>query len=169
VLGQIPVRVTDLVPIIRRVLETNAYPAAPLCQTEVRLPESLITYVDPEGIENVIENLIINALEAMGAAGGQLTVEAGSVGEYLYFSVADTGTGMDDEFMRLHLFRPFATTKQKGIGLGLYTCREVVESHGGRIIVTSKLGAFTRFRVELPSRLFAVDDNHLLGRQPFGE
>ena len=53
------------------------------------------------------------------------------------------------------LFRPFATTKQKGIGLGLFTCREIVEAHGGRLEVESKPGAGTRFRVVLPSRLFA--------------
>ena len=61
---------------------------------------------------------------------------------------------MSEEFIRERLFRPFSTTKTKGIGLGLFTCREVVEAHGGRLEVESRVGVGTRFRVVLPSRLF---------------
>ncbi len=149
-------RATDLVEIIKRVLAVNAEPSVPLYQIETKLPDKLVAVVEPERIENVVENLVINALEAMGAAGGRLTVEAGKdAGNLVFFSVADTGAGMNEEFIRLRLFRPFATTKQKGIGLGLFTCREIVEAHGGRLEVESKPGAGTRFRVVLPSRLFA--------------
>jgi signal transduction histidine kinase len=149
-------RPTDLVPIIRRVLATNAEPSAPLYEIETLLPESLIAIAEADRIENVIENLVINALEAMGSAGGRLTVEAGEEeNNLIFFSVADTGAGMNEEFIKLRLFRPFSTTKQKGIGLGLFTCREIVEAHGGRLEVESKPGAGTRFRVVLPSRLFA--------------
>ncbi|HEV2762566.1 MAG TPA: ATP-binding protein, partial [Pyrinomonadaceae bacterium] len=120
-----------------------------------RLPEKLVATVEPERVENVVENLVINGLEAMGAKGGRLTVEAGKLdGDYVFFSVADTGVGMTPEFLRTRLFRPFSTTKNKGIGLGLFTCREVVEAHGGRLEVESSPGAGTRFRVVLPSRLF---------------
>jgi signal transduction histidine kinase len=155
---RIAARPTDLVPVIRRVLATNAEPTRPLNEVEARLPERLVATVEPGRIENVVENLVINALEAMGAKGGRLTVEAGEMsgetGEYVFFSVADTGVGMEEEFVRRKLFRPFATTKNKGIGLGLFTCKEVVEAHGGRLEVQSAPGAGTRFRVVLPSRLF---------------
>jgi signal transduction histidine kinase len=148
-------RPTDLVPVIRRVLATNAEPTRPLNEVEARLPDQLVAAVEPERIENVVENLVINALEAMGAKGGRLTVEAGRLeGDFVFFSVSDTGVGMTEEFVKTRLFRPFATTKNKGIGLGLFTCREVVETHGGRLEVDSKPGAGTRFRVVLPSRLF---------------
>jgi signal transduction histidine kinase len=148
-------RPTDLVPIIRRVLSTNAEPSRPLYDIEAHLPERLVATVEPERIENVVENLVINALEAMGGKGGRLSVEAGMLdGDYVFFSVADTGTGMSEEFVSTRLFRPFATTKNKGIGLGLFTCREIVETHGGRLEVESRVGAGTRFRVVLPSRLF---------------
>jgi signal transduction histidine kinase len=148
-------RPTDLVPIIRRVLATNAEPTRPLNDIEARLPDKLVATVEPERVENVVENLVINALEAMGARGGRLTVEAGKLdGDYVFFSVADTGVGMTPEFVRTRLYRPFSTTKNKGIGLGLFTCREVVETHGGRLEVESSPGAGTRFRVVLPSRLF---------------
>ena len=148
-------RPTDLVPIIRRVIATNAEPSRPLYDIEARLPAELVATVEPERIENVVENLVINALEAMGAKGGRLTVEAGALdGDYVFFSVADTGIGMSEEFVRERLYRPFSTTKMKGIGLGLFTCREVVEAHGGRLEVESRTGVGTRFRVVLPSRLF---------------
>jgi signal transduction histidine kinase len=148
-------RSTDLVPIIRRVLAVNAEPSRPLYDIEARLPEQLVATVEPDRMENVIENLVINALEAMGAKGGRLTVEAGTLdGDLVFFSISDTGVGMNEEFVRTRLFRPFSTTKNKGIGLGLFTCREVVESHGGRLEVDSQVGTGTRFRVVLPSRLF---------------
>jgi signal transduction histidine kinase len=146
-------RQVDLVPVIRRVLAATAEPSAPLYEIETRLPETLVAYVEPTRIENVIENLIINALEAMGAKGGRLTVEAGEEpNDRVYFTVSDTGTGMSEDFLKMHLFRAFATTKSKGIGLGLYTCREIVEAHGGRLDVESRVGVGTRFRVVLPSK-----------------
>jgi signal transduction histidine kinase len=152
---RIAARPIDLIPIIRRVLATQAEPSIPLYDIEARLPDTLVATVEPERIENVVENLVINALEAMGARGGRLTVEAGTLeGDLIFFSVADTGVGMTDEFVKTRLFRPFSTTKNKGIGLGLFTCREVVEAHGGRLDVDSQLGVGTRFRVVLPSRLF---------------
>ncbi|HEX7314120.1 MAG TPA: ATP-binding protein [Pyrinomonadaceae bacterium] len=148
-------RPTDLVPIMRRVLATNAEPTRPLNDIEARLPDKLVVTVEPERVENVIENLVINALEAMGAKGGRLTVEAGKLdGDYVFFSVADTGVGMTKEFIKTRLYRPFSTTKNKGIGLGLFTVKEVVEAHGGKLEVESSPGAGTRFRVVLPSRLF---------------
>lgn len=154
---------TDLVPVIMRVLARTAEPARPLYEIETRLPATLTAYVEPERVENVFENLVINALEAMGARGGKLTVEAGeaeaggtTTGGMVFVSVADTGPGMSEDFLRLKLFRPFSTTKTKGIGLGLYTCREIVETHGGRLDVKSEVGAGTRFRVVLPSQPFSL-------------
>ncbi len=146
------IKPTDLVPIIKRALATIAEPSRPLYEVEAKLPESLPAVVEEERIRSVVENLMVNALEAMGARGGRMTVEAGAEGEgRVFFSVSDTGVGMSEDFLRLRLFRAFATTKTKGIGLGLFTCREIVEAHGGRLDVESKLGAGTRFRVVLPS------------------
>ncbi len=146
------IRPTDLVPLIRRVLATTAEPAAAIHQLEIHLPEQLIAPVDAERIERVIENLVLNALEALGARSGRLTVAAGALDEWhVFFSVRDTGAGMTEEFIRTRLFRPFATTKEKGIGLGLYTCREIVAAHGGRLEVDSEFRAGTCFRAVLPS------------------
>jgi signal transduction histidine kinase len=151
-------RPTDLVPLIRRVLAARAEPARPLYDIEARLPPTLVATVEPERVEAVVENLVVNALEAMGSKGGRLTVEAHAEGDYVHLSVADTGVGMTEDFIRTRLFRPFATTKSKGIGLGLFTCKEVVEAHGGRLEVESRPGAGTRFNVVLPSDLFKSGD-----------
>lgn len=129
---------------------------ASLYEIETHLPTTpLRARVEPQAIEKVIENLIINAMEAMGLQGGRLTIEAGEdeAAREVFFSVADTGAGMDEEFQRTRLFHPFATTKSSGTGLGLYACREIVAAHAGRIEVESKVGSGTRFRVVLPSAI----------------
>ncbi|HEY0319618.1 MAG TPA: ATP-binding protein [Pyrinomonadaceae bacterium] len=146
-------RPTDLIPVIRRVLDTAAGPYSTQHKIETHLPETLIASVDAERMEKVVENLVLNALEAMGAEPGTLTVEGGELsGDKVFFGVRDTGPGMSEEFQRRQLFRPFATTKRKGVGLGLYTCREVVRAHGGEIEVESQKGVGTYFRVVLPSK-----------------
>lgn len=151
--GEFPApRPTDLIPVLRRVLAANVESASGLYEIETRLPATLVAVVDAERIEKVVENLVLNALEAMGAAGGKFIIEGGTQSaREIFFSVADTGPGMSEEFQRTKLFHAFATTKKAGVGLGLYTCREIVKAHGGRIEVQSEKGAGTCFRVVLPS------------------
>lgn len=145
-------RPVDLVPVIKRVLARTVQPSASLHEVEIHLPSSLVAIADDERIERVVENLIINALEAMDTKKGKLTVEAGAAENgFVYFSVSDTGPGMTEEFQRSRLFRPFATTKTQGVGLGLYTCRELIRALGGRIEVKSERGSGACFRVVLPS------------------
>ncbi|HSB28385.1 MAG TPA: ATP-binding protein, partial [Pyrinomonadaceae bacterium] len=148
----------DLVPIIRRVTAMTAEPLSEKHALDIRLPKNLLVFTDPERIEKVIENLIINALEAMADKNGKLTIEAGLTSRgAATFSITDTGNGMSQKFIDNQLFRPFATTKKHGVGLGLYTCREVIEASAGTISVDSKEGAGTTFRVVLPS---ASHDSH---------
>jgi hypothetical protein len=58
---------------------------------------------------------------------------------------------MDEEFMRSHLFAPFNTTKDTGMGIGLYQSKQIVEAHGGRLMVESRLGQGSTFTVLLPN------------------
>jgi signal transduction histidine kinase len=142
----------DLVPILKRVIAMTAEPARTQHEIEVKLPEVLIALVDGDRMDRVMENLIINGLEAMATKRGKLTIAAGETADGKpYFSVSDTGEGMSKRFITERLFHPFATTKAKGVGLGLYTCREVVSTNGGTIEVESEQGAGTTFRVVLPS------------------
>jgi signal transduction histidine kinase len=72
--------------------------------------------------------------------------------------IVDTGSGMDDEFIRTRLFQPFDSTKGAGMGIGAYECRETLRALGGNIEVESAPGRGTRFRLSLP-----LDNNALAG------
>ncbi|MFN2531509.1 MAG: ATP-binding protein [Pyrinomonadaceae bacterium] len=142
----------DLIPILSRVVSTTAQPLSEQHQIIMKTPVGVSALVDAERIEKVIENLVLNALEAMADRKGVLTIEAGVTETgAATFSVSDTGRGMSKHFVENRLFRPFATTKKNGVGLGLYTCREVVRANAGWIEAHSIEGAGATFRVVLPS------------------
>lgn len=143
---------TDLVPLLQRVVKQIAEPVHERHKIVVDLPRSLFAMVDGERIERVMENLTLNAVEAMNETAGTLTITAGPTDDgKVFFAVSDTGPGITDEFIQQKLFHAFATTKPRGVGLGLYTCREVVRANNGSIEVKSELGSGTTFRVVLAS------------------
>jgi signal transduction histidine kinase len=143
---------TDLVPILKRAIAMTAEPVRGQHTIQTNLPDSLYALADAARIEEVVENLLLNAIEAMNGKSGTLRIEAGEDANGApAFSVSDTGPGMSRAFIENRLFRPFSTTKKNGIGLGLYTCREVIRASGGSIEVQSVEGAGTTFRVVLPS------------------
>ena len=140
----------DIIPIIKHTVAATAEQDS-LHEIELKLPEKLEVSIDSKKIEKVIENLILNALESMKGR-GKLTIEAGRIDENeSYFSITDTGSGISKKFQKEKLFRPFSTTKEKGIGLGLYSCKEIVTAHNGRIEVASEKDVGTTFKVVLPS------------------
>lgn len=121
--------------------------------------------VDPGHIEQIIINLTVNARDAM-PEGGKLILETANVvlnetpiridkkvisGEYVRFSVADTGMGMAPATME-HIFEPFFTTKTngKGTGLGLFMVHGILKKYGGHIVVESKMGLGSTFEIYLP-------------------
>lgn len=114
--------------------------------------ESAVSLVNPEQIRNVVHNLILNALEATDE-GGTIRVETGVEGAGAFIRVHDTGCGMTDEFLAHELFRPFRTTKKKGLGIGLYQCKQIVEAHGGTIEARSEVGVGSVFTVRLPNKV----------------
>jgi PAS domain S-box-containing protein len=116
-------------------------------------------------VGQVLMNLVINARDAM-PTGGKLTISTANVvldenyatahpgvlcGEHVRLSVSDTGVGISDE-VKARLFDPFFTTKPRGIGtgLGLSTCRTIVQRSGGHITVQSELNKGTTFEVYFP-------------------
>ncbi|MEW5744741.1 MAG: XrtA/PEP-CTERM system histidine kinase PrsK [Nitrospirota bacterium] len=110
---------------------------------------SVYARIDSEAIQKVLLNLILNALEATGGK-GPVAVELGGAAN-AFIRVADAGCGMTEEFQRDRLFKPFSTTKRKGLGIGLYHCKHIVEAHGGRIDVVSEVGKGSSFTVHLPA------------------
>jgi len=101
-------------------------------------------------LQQVFLNLFLNARDAMDA-GGTLTVHAWSEGGFARIDVADNGQGIAPEHLE-RIYDPFFTTKgaRKGTGLGLAVTYGIVREHGGSIEVESRVGAGSRFRVELP-------------------
>jgi putative PEP-CTERM system histidine kinase len=107
------------------------------------------TFVDSEQIHTVLTNLIMNANEAVNG-NGRIRVATINEGNTVGFSIRDNGCGMPAEFVEKSLFRPFQTTKKKGLGIGLFHSKLIVEAHRGAIEVNSAVGAGTEFRVMLP-------------------
>lgn len=103
-----------------------------------------------ERLLQVLEHLIRNAQEAT-PADGSVTVGVKKAGQHALIEVTDTGSGMDEAFVRHRLFAPFDTTKgEKGFGIGAYQAREFVRKCGGTVEVESRPGRGTRFTIRLP-------------------
>jgi two-component system, cell cycle sensor histidine kinase and response regulator CckA len=145
-----------LVPMLRSDIDFTFTPAADPARIKA----------DPGQIREVVMNLVLNARDAM-PKGGKLQLRTGNAylkepfpdfasrfkpGNYVAFTVEDSGTGMD-ETTREHLFEPFFTTKEfgKGMGLGLATVYGIVNHCGGQILVLSQPGQGSTFAVYFPA------------------
>jgi two-component system sensor kinase FixL len=114
-------------------------------------PKADLVLADRIQVQQVLVNLIRNAIEVMTETTNDRRLEIASVGasgELVEVSVSDTGTGLTPDVAR-NLFQPFVTTKRKGMGLGLSICRTIVEAHGGKIWVEDRRGGGTVFRFTL--------------------
>jgi two-component system sensor kinase FixL len=114
-------------------------------------PDVDMVLADKVQVQQVLLNLMRNALEAMaGAARRELLLSTGSGDNGLaVINVADSGCGIDPE-MASQLFQPFVTTKPHGMGVGLSISRTIIEAHGGRIWTEPNPGGGTIFRFTLP-------------------
>jgi PAS domain S-box-containing protein len=122
---------------------------------------------DPAQLGQVVMNLITNAAEALGDAGGRISLRTGTLdlpappagqqlgaklgsGLHVYFEVEDTGCGMDEATLE-RIFDPFFTTKFTGRGLGLAAALGIVRGHGGALDIESLQGRGSRFRAIFPA------------------
>jgi PAS domain S-box-containing protein len=107
--------------------------------------------VDRVQLQQVLVNLIVNAIEAMSQVNGrdrQLTIGADSDGRQVTITVADTGSGIDPKELD-RIFEPFFTTKSEGMGLGLAICRSIIDAHGGSLWASPHAPFGTVFHVTL--------------------
>lgn len=106
---------------------------------------------DPELLQKAFTNLLLNAIQSLpkGEGSVEVTVSNGTRGK-ITASIRDTGCGISPERLE-SLFRPFQTTKEKGLGIGLCHTRSIIEVHGGQIRIESQLNAGTKVEVELPT------------------
>lgn len=112
--------------------------------------ESLPVYGDYEQLVSVVEHLVRNAQDAT-PPDGSIRLSLDQRAGYIELNIVDTGCGMDAEFVRERLFRPFDSTKgTKGMGIGVYQAREYVRRVGGEMEVSSSPGSGTKFSIMLP-------------------
>jgi two-component system nitrogen regulation sensor histidine kinase NtrY len=121
----------------------------PAITPELHLEDDLpLIQADATLLHRAIENLVLNAMDAMPAGGVLMLRTAHKDGE-VTLEISDTGTGLTPEESE-RLFTPYYTTKQHGTGLGLAIVQAVVADHGGRISVESETGVGTSFHIDLP-------------------
>lgn len=118
---------------------------------------NLRVYAERERLTRAIGHLLQNALEATPST-GQVTLRGFEASGQAIIEIIDTGSGMDETFIRTRLFQPFDSTKGAGMGIGAYECRETVRALGGTLQVNSTPGSGTRFRLSLP-----LDNNSQAG------
>ena len=132
---------------------------------DLELKAQLACMGDRGLLQRVLENMMTNALEAMDGD-GTLTITTADLQSNgcprVQIGIADTGSGIPAEFLRDRLFRPFATTKKSGLGLGLYQCRAIIRAHGGDLSVVSRNGRGAQFQIALDAAVPAVVDGDAL-------
>jgi PAS domain S-box-containing protein len=150
----------DLEPILRATVRFSLS-GANVSATFSVAPDLWLCDIDTNQIRQVLDNITINARQAM-PAGGTLSVSASNVpdhlplppslapGRYVKVSLADHGTGIPEAVLP-RVFDPFFTTKDQGSGLGLAVAYSIVKKHGGHIEVESQVGRGTTFHVYLPA------------------
>jgi signal transduction histidine kinase len=105
--------------------------------------------VDAEEVKRVIQNLLLNAREAI-SENGSIIVRTADIGDKIEVSVEDDGDGMSPEFIEKELFQPFHTTKSAGLGIGLFQSKKIMEAHHGTIRVQSEKGKGTKVTLLFP-------------------
>jgi putative PEP-CTERM system histidine kinase len=147
----------DLRGVVGEVVRSRAVQEpAPLLEDAVQDPMPVCA--DADRLGSVIAHVVQNAQEAT-PRDGRVIVRVGRTGAEAAIEVRDTGCGMDAEFVRERLFKPFDSTKGlTGMGIGAYEARELGLSLGGRVSVESSPGCGTLFRIILPIATEAASD-----------
>jgi two-component system nitrogen regulation sensor histidine kinase NtrY len=142
-----PTQVNDVVRSVLRVFHAQLQEKNQIA-VHTELAEALPEIsADPDLLHRALQNLVLNAIDAMPQGGG-LTIRTACAGDCVEVSVSDTGLGLTEEECG-RLFTPYYTTKVHGTGLGLAIVQSVVSDHGGTISVESAKEKGTTFRIEL--------------------
>lgn len=142
------VQLNEIVRQVLRLFDAQFHAATGSVRTELELDESLEPLAaDPEQLKRALQNLVLNALDAM-PDGGTLKLRTTHSNGAVCVEVSDSGTGLTPEESD-RLFTPYYTTKRHGTGLGLAIVQAVVSDHGGKISVESEPGKGSTFRILL--------------------
>ena len=121
-------------------------------QTQIKVDKDLVVQVNSSEIEQVVLNLLNNAIQSLANSGGlnrRILIEATKANQVVQLSISDNGPGVSTEF-KSQLFELLSTTKQTGMGLGLWLCKHIVTRCGGSIEYEDAIGGGAKFLVELP-------------------
>jgi len=146
---QLIIQAVDPMKVFHQALDKSGIANKTNIEINIDSAEPLLVKTDPGVLETVFSNLLINAVEAM-PQGGIIAVKHRLVDKVIEISVTDSGIGMNESFMNNKLFRPFQTTKAKGLGIGLYQCREMIRETGGDLIAASVPDKGSTFTLKLP-------------------
>ena len=138
---------TNLNQLIKDALDELPRPDHISVQLEMDAVED--AWIDSTQIRRVLDNVLLNAVEAM-PEGGVISVTKHFIEGKFIIQISDTGIGIPVEVLPNLFERKFYTTKPHGLGLGLSYCKRTLESHGGSIMVDSVLGKGTIFTIEIP-------------------
>ena len=147
-----PVELSEWLPSI--LLPWRAAAIEKNLQWEAEIPRDLPTVeIDPDRIAQVVGNLLSNGIKYT-SSGGEISVGAGADKDEVWIQVSDSGPGISDDEQEL-VFEPFYRSGKEhrfpqGLGLGLTIARDLVEAHGGQLILSSEPGEGTRFSIHLP-------------------
>ncbi len=139
---------TKLLPLIETVIQqcSEKMPAPVLAN----VVEQMCVVAEQDRLAAVIEHVVQNAQDAT-QVDGKIELRLISNGQNAVIEIEDSGSGMDEQFIRERLFRPFDTTKgNAGMGIGAYECREFVRGLGGDVRVKSELGVGSVFQLYIP-------------------
>ncbi len=158
----------QLGPILLRIINETGLKTDSALKLYTQIDETASTMADQEAVYYSAKNLIMNALEALKEQDGMISIrvqKAENAEEWLQhkmllgkhllhkhsaiIAVEDNGCGMDENFVKNKLFQPFSTTKDKGVGIGLYQCKTLIEQMGGKIVCHSELAKGSVFCIIL--------------------
>jgi PAS domain S-box-containing protein len=150
--------ITEAVALVQTLIRTDS-----VSLSVVKAPRLPRAMVDRVQLQQVILNLVLNAIESMTNVSDRrrtLDIEVKDYdGTLMCVSVSDSGTGLQHE-SRKHIYEPFYTSKPHGMGMGLAISRSIVEAHGGRLWATSNAGPGTTFEFTLPIAETACTREH---------
>ncbi|MGD2119089.1 MAG: PEP-CTERM system histidine kinase PrsK [Chromatiales bacterium] len=142
----------DIEDIVTEVVQEKRH-NLPVPTLDSQLEGEVCINAEHDRLSAVIGHVVQNAQDAT-ANDGKVNIRITVTGRYVFLQVSDTGTGMDEDFIKNRLFKPFDTTKGlTGMGIGAYECKEFIESMGGEVEVDSTPGSGTVFTLKIPMDL----------------
>lgn len=150
----------DLLDVLRELIAVPQVARRNGSKIDLRVPPHVrrcLVSLDRSAAAQLFSNLLVNAVESLPTDAGEITVSIGPAADGWGVVVRDNGSGIPAAFLREQVFRPFHTTKEHGLGIGLYQCKSIVDAAGGTISVSSAPSAGTLVQVTLPA--FALADS----------